>query len=499
MKKRIILLLIIFIASLKILDWVFIEKLYFTIPNEMEWDTSPWYNFLDHRKKINFSETEKGVLLAGSSIALYSTLPEEINEGQTDFKAEYYSHVAMAPTDFYYYLDDVIAKKPKYVVYIFNPADFQLEYLKESEKGDSTEFQYQEWLNYFSWRIPARLFYPNDFVADYWLDLNKNQIYRLMSKGFLAINRYREFFWDPVLTYFERHFRSGRSYHLYTGSMPKEGIWSHGWTPTQFSVSCEVKQLKWKDSIYIPQENLDIVITYDDQTRTELKYKKAGWYPIEIYFPESTVIDNRSNLHFTVSKPFSSKIAENKPYGKEYDYGIRLSQNFCSNELKTDFSYKRPLFLDETRFRSMSIQEYRQDYFERIYKDKESRPELLRMKVLAEQKEMIRDLEFKPWLEIDRFRQIQERLEREGIIFLLVSSPENPPELKRYKDRKWYLGMLDYLGTESGGHLFDLSNVFSDERYFSDPHHLTYEGAQKFSSILREILLKEIQEGESNE
>ena len=50
MKKKIIIISLFLITSLKIFDWILFENMYFKIPNEMEWDTSPWYNFLDYRK-----------------------------------------------------------------------------------------------------------------------------------------------------------------------------------------------------------------------------------------------------------------------------------------------------------------------------------------------------------------------------------------------------------------------------------------------------------------
>ncbi|MCC5815674.1 MAG: hypothetical protein JJT78_13040 [Leptospira sp.] len=524
MKRKILIISFGVILLLKASDWILFDRLYFKFPNETEWDTSPWYNFLDYTKKLRFSEEETGVLFVGSSVALYSTLPHLIsdpNHSEHPFRADIYSHVAMAPTDVKYYLDDIISKKPKIVVYVFNPADFQMEFITpktDDSIGNISEelnYDYSEWLDHFSWRHPARLIYPNQFVLDYFGDLSRNQIYRLWGKGFLYINRYREFFWDSIFAYIERHFRRGRSFHIYTGSEPKEGIWQHGWTLPEFSLNCELVDGVWKDSVYIPQSDTEITIEFPSGKRQNFNFTKTGWQTIKIddsllgdesgenlNSGEDASQDQKSGevtLKFSISKSYSSRYAENKPYGKEYEYGIRLSQNFCSSKRLRDFSYIRPNFLEESRFRNMSLEEYRKDYFERIYRDNEKRPELTRMKSLSEKKEMIADTDFLPWSEINRFREIQDRLEKESILFLMVMSPENPIELKKYRGGRWYNGMLDYFGELSGGHFFDYGNFLKDERDFSDPHHLTYEGAVKFSAELKGIISRELEQGEGHE
>lgn len=497
MKTRIFIISCLFLLVLKTIDWLLLDKLFFKIPNQMEWDTSPWYNFLDHRKKIGFQPEENGVIVIGSSIALYSVLPSELNSEKAPYRVEMYSHVAMAPTDAYYYLPNIISKKPKTVVYVFNPADFQLEFLEQISDTE-LEFQYEKWLRHFAWRHPARLIYPNEFVWDYFSDLSKTEIYKLLGKGFLYINRYREFFWDPIDSYIERNFRSGRSYHIYTGSMPKEGIWSHGWTKQSFTLACEEKNGKWEDSIYIPQDNSTLTIQYGDTEPNKVFYEKKGWKSIEFIFPEN-YSSKKFNITLSIDKSYSSRLADNKPYGREYPVGIRLSQNFCSTQRKVDYSYNRPNFLDEERFHELSIPEYREDYYERMYKDSDQRPELSRMKVLAEKKELIKDMEFIPWIEVERFAAIKESLDREGIEFILILSPENPIEIEKYRNYNWYYGMLEYFGNLSKGHFFDASILLPDERKFSDPHHLTLEGSIEFSQYLKQILIKEFQKEKIDE
>lgn len=516
MKKKIFGIVFAFLIFLKGLDYLLMEKLYFLFPNEMEWDSSPWYNFLDYTKKIEFGEEETGVLAVGSSIALYSVLPSVINEKNEDFRLDLYSHVAMAPTDVHYYLDDIISKNPKLVVYVFNPADFQMEFVdldKEKKEEKEAQFDSGEWLRHFSWRHPARLIYPFAFAWDYFGDLRKNEIYRLWGKGFLYTNRYREFFWDPMDAYIERHYRRGRSYHIYTGSVPEEGIWQHGWTGKKFSLLCTASEGVWEDSLFVPLADTEVEVEYEDGTRESFQYPKSGWQKIRIQpghgktkKSEQSVPPGFSGfsvqaVRFHVSQTYSSRLAENKPYGKEYEYGVRLSQNFCTKDRDRDFSYIRPQFLEEDRFRNMSLSEYREDYRERMYRDNDKRPELYRMKALSDAKIYLRDREFQPWIEMERFLSIRDRLEEVGIPLVLVLSPENPIELEKYAGGRWHSAMLDWFGELGQGRFYDHSSFFKDPRNFSDPHHLTYYGSMDFSEQLKSIIRKELEltRGEENE
>jgi hypothetical protein len=512
LKLQILIYSSLFLISLKTLDWLLLEKLYFLIPNEMEWDTSPWYNFLHHRKKIQFDDEDHGILVLGSSIAMFSTLPELMQNEEERIKVNLYAHVAMAPTDAYYYLDDIIERKPKLVVYVINPADFQFEYVRKAEsdqKAEEKSYYYDEkaWLNHFAWRHPSRVLYPWEFFRDYWRVLKMSDIYRLWGKAFLYINRYREFFWDPIDAWIERHWKNGRSYHMYTGMVPREGIWGHGWTTPEFQIRCESKNGTWKDWVYIPLPDTELEILSDSGDKTNLFFPKSGWHPIEFTFfnletdkASETINGNPvHSVHIRVSKTIDSGLAENKPYGKNFPYGIRLSQNFCSSEREKDLSYRRPNTLDESRFRGMSLIEYESDYKERIYKDNKKRPELARMKILAETKDVLANEEFHPWIEIQRIQDIQDRLSDKSIRLLIILSPENPLELARYRNQKWYNGLLDYLGELSAGHFFDYSNFFSDPRYFSDPHHLTYEGAEIFTEELNQIIRTELHTDESGD
>lgn len=78
-KQKLPLVLILFFSFTFALDNFIFDYLFYKFPNELEWDTSPWYNFQHKIKNTKpFSFHEKGVLIVGSSVALYSALHSQI-------------------------------------------------------------------------------------------------------------------------------------------------------------------------------------------------------------------------------------------------------------------------------------------------------------------------------------------------------------------------------------------------------------------------------------
>ncbi len=490
-KLRVLIISISFILVTLWVDRLFINHLYFYLPNETGWDTSPWYNFLHKTKSINFSKEHKSVLIAGSSVALYSALPQEIQaelnqSSQQTYSIDFFSHVAMSPTDLYYYTDRIIEKKPSMVLYLFNPADFQFDYLKSKETGAT--FDELEKIQTYPYRNPTRLFYPLPYLKDYFFQLNKKEFFHLLSKAFLTINRYRQFFFDPIDAYIERHWKSNRSYHSYTGIVPDNGIWKQGWTNQTFTIQCEVKNKYFKEVIFTQVPDTKVTISYKANTVYENTFKKSGWHSINFLIEETSGV---VPLHFSMDKPTSSRLVNPREYGKEYFYGVRLSGNFCKQNLESSYSYIRTDSLDDIRFESMTIEEYRSDYFQRIYADEEKRPETYRMSVLKKGKNLIKDKQFVVWSEIAMIQKIADKLKKNHISLILVNNPENPIELEEYANTIWYEGMLRYfkeLEHKNYFTFYDKKSSVTDPRMFIDPHHLTYKGSQKMTTEYVEII-----------
>ena len=491
LKPRILILFSIFILATVALDRAVFGWALFQIPNELEWDTSPWYNFIRKTKIIHFTETEKGVLIAGSSVALYSALPQQIEatlkkNGHENSKIEFYSHVAMSPTDLHYYLDDLISKKPKMVLYILNPADFQLDYFREQD--GNLVYSEKDRLVDYNERLPVKVIYPLPFFRDNFFSLNKNDLFALLTKSFLLINRYRIFYWDALDAIVDRHERKGRSYHNYTGNEPEEGIWLKGFVPQKFSIDCEIKSGVLRESIFIPVENTKLTVKQNGSLLNEFSFPKTGWYDIGIK-PKGN--SPAVKLVFESDKKVGSKTIDPKQYGKEFFYGIRLSQNFCKNKFEQNIAYERRKRLDDQRFADMSIAEYRNDYSERLYKDTGIRKETGRLNFVRSQKAMIAKYPFRPWSEVNFITEIRKRLTSFGIRFIIVNNPENPIELASYSNSNWYKALLNFLRTsESTGEesFYDAKDFLIDEKLFIDPHHLTYEGAEKMTGLYAKVI-----------
>ena len=469
------------------LDRILVGNLFFYFPNELEWDTSPWYNFLHHRKQIRLDSEKNTVLVAGSSVALYSALPEKIEAKLENADVALYSHVAMSAADLYYYADDIVARRPDVLLYLFNPADFQLDHFME--KNGHYEYSETHWIKEYQTRYPVLMIYPFSFLLEYSPILPGSQILNLLSKSVLKTNRYRQFISDPLHAYAERHFRKARSFHTYTGSVPDNGIWGRGWTNPEFTVDCDLDKGRFRESVYIPVRGSLLTIKYKDRELYRILYNTTGWKQIDLSL--NLPVD-RIQLQFTTNKTISSRVAENMQYGKEYEYGIRLAQNFCKKDMEQNISYSRIKTLEDDRFEGMTIDEYKKDYHDRLYYNWQNRRELYRLWHIRSRKESLARQDFAVWKELEYIERLSKKMKAAGIRFVVVNNPENPLELDIYAGSKWYNGFLQYFQRQKDITFYDRKEFVRDIRMFVDFHHLTYHGAVFMASEYANILSKNI-------
>lgn len=282
-------------------------------------------------------------------------LPNTLQKTEIDpskkIRAEFYAHPALTPSDFYYYRKDIASKKPKLVFYVLNPADFQLDYLVGKDELDSgrvdTSVGFDEkrlFSDFSTGRHQNRILYPAEFlsenIANIW-KLGKPQFLALLSRSLFLLTRYRSFVYDPFDSFIEHHFRSGRSYHYYTGILPKEGIYLRGWTKPKFQIGCETKSGHLRESIFLQNEKTRIRIFQEKPEETlifDKTFEKTGWANLDLEFPG---ISDKILLRFETDKPVSSNEVDTRIFGTEEIYGIRLSQNFCRREIRSDISYTR--------------------------------------------------------------------------------------------------------------------------------------------------------------
>jgi hypothetical protein len=485
-RVRVIFFILLFITSVSILDTLVFYKLAYSFPNEMEWDTSHWYNFQYSRTNMNpFPEERKGVLVVGSSVALYSALPnameESLEKEGKKTSVRFYSHVAMSPSDFYSYTEDIISKNPKLVIYLLNPGDFQLDYFP-SDDSIPFEFDLSRWIKGNAERQPVRSFYPFDFVIQNYKEMNRESLFLLLTKSMLYVNRERSFILDPFYAYYEKHFRSGRSYHNYTGITPNEGIWRKGWTFPKFSIVCEKPEGTFrKEFIYIHHPNTKVRVSVNQQELLSLTFSSSGWKEIQIPF-ETNV--STMKLLIEADPTVSSRIIDPKSYAREEFYGIRLSQNFCRNEYQKNIALDRRESLEDISISNMSLEEYQADYTNKLLYNSKKRPELYRQNHIREVKIKLSKTEFTPWIEFDHLRKGLLKLKQKNIKIILVTNPENPLETRNYVPSRWYSGYDEYMrkiSHESNSLYIDKILFFKDPRNFLDVNHLTYSGAERMS------------------
>ncbi|MBM9576174.1 hypothetical protein JWG45_03315 [Leptospira sp. 201903070] len=500
------------ISLLLLLGFVFLDRVIFPIalfefPNELEWDTSPWYNFLHKRRNISFKNDEKGILIAGSSVALYSSYPDKIAQKinsskrvSSNFHAEFYSHPAMSPTDFYYYSDDILSKNPEVVVYVFNPADLQLDYIQKTE-SNSASFNEAARLKDYKVRHQNRFIFPGEFLADHWKNYSKGDFFSQLAKAGILLNRYRSFLYDPWMEYIEHHTRTMRSYHYFTGAVPKEGIFLRGWTPPQFTIECELKDGKLSEDIFTQKPGINLLIEETTPSGAPMKYEalfnetysKPGWKPILLKFEdEFGKKKNSVTLRFTVSPTTSSEEVDARIFGIPATYGIRLPQNFCRREIRTGISYERIHGLDDDRVENMSDGEYLKDYERRLYYNPENEGALNRLKKVQKNKEILGDSEFFTWSEFVFLEKTISKFKAKGKKLVIINSPENPIESKYYKNGNWYRGYLNFFESRRNKDFgfYDLKDSMGDKKFFLDPHHLTFNAAQKSSGLYAESILE---------
>ncbi|PJZ86682.1 hypothetical protein CH368_20795, partial [Leptospira levettii] len=186
MKWKVFLSAIALLCAIFLFDRIFFFDLYFLFPNETEWDSSPWYNFIYKTKELQSSEDKHRTVVTGSSVALYSVLPDELNKKEKpNTKYSFFSHVAMTPTDLYYYKENLLSTKPNLVVYLHNFADLQWEYMKKD--GEVFQFQKDIWLNQLADRYPTKTIYPKAFLKDYWTEINRKSLSKLATKALFYV------------------------------------------------------------------------------------------------------------------------------------------------------------------------------------------------------------------------------------------------------------------------------------------------------------------------
>lgn len=298
----------------------------------------------------------------------------------------------------------------------------------------------------------------------------------------------------------EHHTRTMRSYHYYTGAMPEEGIFLRGWTPPRFTIECELKNGKLSEEIFVQKPGINVAIEEFTESGLPLKfisfgktYTKSGWHSLvlETQKDRSSNVPQKTKFRFTVSPTTSSDEVDARIFGIAATYGIRLTQNFCRNEIRTGISYERIHGLDDDRIETMSDEDYLKDYEKRLYYNPENEGALNRLKKIQKNKEILGNSPYFTWSEMQFLEKTIDKFKANGQKLIVINSPENPIESKYYKNGNWYQGYLKFLSSHKSDtfDFYDFKDAIPDKKLFLDPHHLTFNGAKRSSALYIDAIL----------
>ncbi len=490
-----------FVLAYFVLDGFLFRFLLWRLPNESAWESFPLYNFeyrfrhLARREKAG----EFRIIAAGSSIALYSILPEKLNELFAGEPGNRTNVLMLARQGLNVFelnaiFDRILETRPDVIILPLNMVDFRLERpivldlvkdldtdhrgeALQSAESDLWQFPESQILDPGGYLLAARS--PRDLGRGLFLEIS-------------AAYRYRSLFWDGPSQYLENRYSKGRSYENYAG-IPVEGgnITHRGWVGSNFEITItetlrrEGLDVQAPDSLFArPGENdmsgpiLEIQPAEARPRRIELQ---RGWQNISL-----SEQSPGSKVRFRVSRSFYSDENDDR-------FALRFSRNAGRSE-PISFPVSRELRREDERYRRMTDTEYPESFARRILKF--SRPGMQYLQSLQTAKRIWALRHFDPDLPAARaFRQFQKKAADAGIPLVVIHSPENPLSREWYEKSVWYAEFIKYLsespGAAAGQYSFYQWQDALPMQDFYDYHHLTYFGAQKFTDRLARILEKE--------
>ncbi len=490
-------------------DRIFFKWYIFSPENHSGWDNHRWYNFEYHLQKLEkkYPAEDPLVILTGSSIAQYSVSAEDLGseilkKTGKRVNTELVTHASLMPSDLYQYVKRLRKLQPDYLVFLLNPADFDLERftpLHEPAPAYETEFHNI----YLNKRFPARIFYPAAQVYENYNYTAYSDALRLIVRESLYAFRFRDQ-WTDALEFSRKAEKGGlRSYLYYQGIPVPQGVWREGRTSWCFSFPASVLK-NGKFEAEIPQGlfNSEFYIEFyennPDCSRNHspvFTYRPAGpgWQSAEIpgISPSVTVTAVLSH-----AEPF--KGGKTVPVQPDLPFssvkGVRLNGDFGRDRPvpSGDYLYRRK-YLDDERLNIMSDSEYLADYRERQEPpDWRGRPEVRQLNQLRVSKQLLNWHKFRS--DIPQIQYLEKIInENKNIKIIIINNPENPHTKDVYRNSEWYLGYLEYMNglvKQNPGRLYfaDLSDALPQQK-FMDAHHLTWYGMQEMNPLYADTLI----------
>ncbi|MBE7440699.1 MAG: hypothetical protein HS115_19805 [Spirochaetales bacterium] len=432
--KRFVLFGILFVF----LDRLCFDLLLFRIPPVAAWDTQGRFEL--ERQLRSLPDAPSFVVL-GSSVARYGLLPEN----QTIIL----SRNGLNPYELLA-LSERLDVRPGLFIVLVHPVDFRLERAAVRKREaflDLYELSY------------VREIHP--LTALYGAPYEKRPA--ALLSFLLSSYRYGGILRESLDT------GSSLSYRNYQG-IALRGVNRRGWLGPQFSLVLSGQAQKTGLILQLPQrigEEVRLELSAEDNKR--IYPLKKGWQTIPLNdWPAGT------ELRGTFSRSFSED-------------GVllvaRLPQWFGLTFIERFQEKSRLRILEDDLLMSMNA-----DQVERFHKERQASldgPGREYLQALALLRRDLARAEFEegePTFTL--FRQAIRKLRKQAPV-LVINVPENPLSLAAYGSSRWYSGFVDFL--REGASCFADESQFLEARYFYDTHHLSYDGARKFTSRLSDL------------
>lgn len=511
--RSFVIFLIAFCGALFLGDAACFRWLYWRLPDESAWGEAPHYHFERRARELAARERVPGevrVLAVGSSIALYSILPERIEArlaaaGHPEVQVELLAHQGLTPAHLYAYRERVLAAAPDLVALPVNFVDFRLERpimqrrLADLDSGDPTRRAdaYRAALQYLIEGPEFRVIAPAGTLSAYYSELDWNQRAGHFWATGLAAFRYRWLGLDAPALLLENRYSAGRSYHTFAGAtIGGEGVTERGWTGGVFSFALSERELERGIYLEAPAE----LFQAHPRPRLELRYfRNADGRNAAPYAVEQTDLARGWQRR---RAPVAARVGDRVEGELNARWlspdcacrlGVRLTRN-AGLARAAPRSDRRPLRREDDLYRLQNDAEYRASFQARILRFDRSGMQYLEALKMA--KDIWAQRKFDPdyptFVRLNAFRALA--LER-GADVLTIDSPENPISFAWYAASPFRAGLRAFLAAppRAGGpgraHYLDMTRALPMQAFY-DYHHLSLYGAEQFSDRLADRLLE---------
>lgn len=500
-----------FIVLFKGIDLFFFDYLIWEFPDESAWSTNFFFGYEHHFRRLRKKPNKKPfVLFIGSSIAAYSFDPSSVQEylleNGIDARVEILTYAGMTPIDTILLSKKFLSLNPDIIVYPINFIDFRIhrEMLirKQQNENWKERFLLEDTLNYGE-SPQAKIFYPLEAVLEFYKILPIQTEAEYLASYLVYSYRYKDIFYENLKALYQHRFGRNTSYHGYMGVEIPEGVDSLGWTSQKFS---------FYPKRYMKEKGFYIQVVPEILTKGKLKieflsskgdilqeesFSYPSWHRVKLKeeIPENELLTARLSQIWYAYEAQGDRLDFHRD-----EMGVRLQQNFGYDSPPPEQHFKREARKEDFRYENMSLEEYKEYFFYRLFSHPEFRPGIVYFSTIYESKKWVASRKFEPNPQLEYLLKWKSILENSNISMILINNPENPLTLELYENSNWYKTQIDFLRSLESQNIefVDLRNICRAQD-FSDFHHFTYPAMKRMNSVYSNIILRKLHEKEKNQ